>query len=482
MASRRSTPKFNDDYVLEHSAAMLPSPFAIAGHRKRQEPLIAIVAAFICLMATSLYISSYQAIDTSSFLKTHRSRQALELPSQSGLDIKSIKGVGPLLLEPTLELCKTQLTSYQLGHTPQHQTIPSIAWSQPSSDGSLNPPRQLEAIDCTTSTKVPEVHMQYAADPDEWLPMLASAHSALRNTQQPGRLRFHFTVPAWANEKELCQRLLQGLEENISPYICPLESLRAYTDKEVRSCLNSLRSPSIPGVSDDTCYCGSPQFHIVLFEPSHHDMPTSAAMGGHKNDRASLMAAVNWSRNYADQYLYPLGIDKLMYLDADTIVQADIIDLWNALDDGKVIGFTRSCRMTMSKLYNFENEYIQQTMEKNDCYINAGVYVVNLRAYAEGQYREKIAELIRAHQVERLWLQGVQQPSFVLALLPNATIVPRHWNSDALGYNPSKGRLSECTLKSGGILHWNGVYKPWNCKHPSGCYREYWERYASYFL
>lgn len=57
-----------------------------------------------------------------------------------------------------------------------------------------------------------EVHIQYSTDQSEYVAMLASLHSALRNSAAPGRLRFHLTIPGAANARELCAQLLAGLE------------------------------------------------------------------------------------------------------------------------------------------------------------------------------------------------------------------------------------------------------------------------------
>lgn len=50
--------------------------------------------------------------------------------------------------------------------------------------------------------------------------------------------------------------------------------------------LQTCRSPInvVPGDGrlDDSCYCGTPQFHIVRFNPANYDLPQQDAMGGHK--------------------------------------------------------------------------------------------------------------------------------------------------------------------------------------------------------
>lgn len=235
------------------------------------------------------------------------------------------------------------------------------------------------------------------------------------------------------------------------------------------------------------------------------------------------MNPINWARNYADEYLLPMGVKKVIYLDSDTIVQDDLSTLWDQhllkkdereVEGGRgvfdttsssnnnnevVVGFARSCRIKMGSLYNFNNPIVRATMSPSDCYINAGVYIMNLAAYSTSKIRLRIAKLIDIHAKagiqsgegegggggssvaairDKIWTQGVQQPSFVLALLPQAEMIGSGWNTDSLGYNPSKGRLPDCVLRSGSVLHWNGVYKPWKCPAGAGgCYNEYWNLY-----
>ena len=78
-------------------------------------------------------------------------------------------------------------------------------------------------------------------------------------------------------------------------------------------------------------------------------------------------------------------------------------------------------------------------MRPTDCYINAGVYTVDLRAYAAHGIQRRAAALAAEHAAgRRMWVQGVQQPAFVLALLGRVAEVDGRWNTDSLGFNPDK--------------------------------------------
>jgi hypothetical protein len=138
------------------------------------------------------------------------------------------------------------------------------------------------AINCLTAG--PEIHVQYSTDPTEYGAMLASIHSALVNTAQPERLRFHLTIPDWANAMDLCSRLLNGIRARRPEYLCPAVAVKSYIPEilSVRDCAAGTASIADRGPqTDDSCFCGSAQFHILRFNSASYQLPGSAAMAGH---------------------------------------------------------------------------------------------------------------------------------------------------------------------------------------------------------
>lgn len=102
-------------------------------------------------------------------------------------------------------------------------SAPQSATQHPLPSCSPSPPTSLHCVKacalCCRETPIqcsaqgPAVHVQYSTDPSEYVAMLASIHSALRNSKQPGRLRFHLTIPYSADERALCTLLIQGLQK-----------------------------------------------------------------------------------------------------------------------------------------------------------------------------------------------------------------------------------------------------------------------------
>uniref|UniRef100_A0A061QIL7 Hexosyltransferase n=1 Tax=Tetraselmis sp. GSL018 TaxID=582737 RepID=A0A061QIL7_9CHLO len=225
----------------------------------------------------------------------------------------------------------------------------------------------------------------------------------------------------------------------------------------------------------------SEQFHIVSFNAEQFSSQLSRIQTSFRSPkpdesllRKELMSNVNFARNFADDILLPFGVEKMMYLDVDTIVQGDIVRLIadTNLTGSKFFAAVASCKQHMEQWFDFSSSLVRRTMKRRDCYINAGVYIVHLPMYREAAIQARILQLIGAHQRHRLWLQGVHQPSFVLALYNYTMLLDRRWNVAGLGWISN---MDEALLKSAHVLHWSGAHKPWQC---DGFYRSYWDPYG----
>eukprot|EP00958_Prasinococcus_capsulatus_P003501 scaffold318_cov396-Prasinococcus_capsulatus_cf.AAC.24 len=62
------------------------------------------------------------------------------------------------------------------------------------------------------------------------------------------------------------------------------------------------------------------------------------------------------------------------------------------------------------------HKMIKATMKPTDCYINAGVYLLDVTRYRDAKVNKRIAKLIeeRNRRGKTLWKTGVHQPSFIL--------------------------------------------------------------------
>ncbi|KAK3252283.1 hypothetical protein CYMTET_38413 [Cymbomonas tetramitiformis] len=335
-----------------------------------------------------------------------------------------------------------------------------------------------------------DIHVVYASDPREYIAMVTSANSAILNAKNADRLRFHFIIPSENNPVELCD-LVFRYAHAYPGIMCANSSLLEHSnappcgagqesgEEKHHQAWYCLKGPmaAAGGVQSgeekhhQACYCGSPQFHILPFKAENYEVLAHTTTS--HQDRKELLMGVNFARNFMDDLLLPWGVRRAIYMDVDTIVQGNLGELWDVqLKNGRYFGAVQCCYLHMSFWFDFGVDVVKRTMTPHDCYINAGVYIVDLDKYQEHRTQERIADLIVQHQKSHIWKLGVHQSSFILALYNYTQPIDAKWNLLQLGWNQA---LQSEKLKEAKILHWNGQKKPWK---PEGLYKDRWRPYA----
>lgn len=95
-----------------------------------------------------------------------------------------------------------------------------------------------------------------------------------------------------------------------------------------------------------------------------------------------------FSRIMIDTVL-PRDITKIIYLDCDTIIKNNLIDLWNVELEGKIIGAVNDYR----SIYYQKNLGIK----KENCYINSGVLLIDLDKYRKENMEGKLLDAIKKY-------------------------------------------------------------------------------------
>jgi len=201
--------------------------------------------------------------------------------------------------------------------------------------------------------------------------------------------------------------------------------------------------------------------------------------------------AIDSLENFARFYMH-LILERavVVYLDADTIVQADLGQLRKQLVmSNKTVGFVaRDKSVLMEKFLktpkNCKLPGRWKDIMKMPAY-NVGVFVVNLQRWKELRMAERVEHFVGMHNQcdGKLWVGG-SQPPLLLAFLsvpegkPQDYIVyDAAWNAVDLGW---RSNINPAKLKKQFVLHWNGKQKPWK---DNGLYREFWlphrERFSS---
>lgn len=192
--------------------------------------------------------------------------------------------------------------------------------------------------------------------------------------------------------------------------------------------------------------------------------------------------AIDSVENFARFYMHlVLEHTVVVYLDADTIVQADLAELRKQLlASGKTIGFVARKDIRMEKFLRKSKHCDVRIPNYNKLFsmtaYNVGVFAVNLQRWSEQRVAERVEDLVSQHNAcgGKLW-DGGSQPPLLLAFLSRPAGAPEDfivfdeaWNTGDLGW---RRNLEEKKLRTKYVLHWNGNQKPWK---ENGLYRNLW--------
>lgn len=221
-----------------------------------------------------------------------------------------------------------------------------------------------------------------------------------------------------------------------------------------------------------------PNYNIDIKEfnnESHVNFLNNNIKVTHK--KASYVNRVSNIMNFARFYIadiYP-ELKKIIYLDSDMIVQADIHELYNsakllkhyfAAVSGDRTGVWHGMVTTSPHLKHFK-------FHKANMF-NAGMFVTDLEKWRSNKIRENIEKWMTLHKNSKdkngLFTYGTQ-PVINLAFFNNYDKINPIWNFFTLGHVPN---INENIIKRQKILHWAGKMKPWISK---GWYKKYWNKY-----
>ncbi|CAN6557959.1 unnamed protein product [Malus baccata var. baccata] len=182
--------------------------------------------------------------------------------------------------------------------------------------------------------------------------------------------------------------------------------------------------------------------------------------------------------------LFP-GLDKIVFLDDDIVVQTDLSPLWDIEMNGKVNGAVETCNgednFVMSKRYrsylNFSHPLISKNFDPNACAWAYGMNIFDLDAW-----RKTNISFTYHHWLEQnlksdlsLWQLGTLPPGLI-AFHGHVQVIDPFWHMLGLGYQEN---TSYADVKSAGVIHYNGRAKPWlEIAFPK--LRPFWAKYVDF--
>jgi alpha-1,4-galacturonosyltransferase len=180
---------------------------------------------------------------------------------------------------------------------------------------------------------------------------------------------------------------------------------------------------------------------------------------------------MNFSRFYLPQ-IYP-RLSKVIYLDSDLVVRADIAELFHLGNLGAhVLAAVPDGNFDSWEEYNPKDSRHLRHIEPDQPTFNAGVFVTDLSRWQKQEVLEKLEGWIKIHRQALEEFYFGTQSIMNLAFYRDFQQLPPGWNVQPMGWHDD---IPERTLQNGKILHWAGKRKPWLA---DGLYKEYWIDYA----
>ena len=155
--------------------------------------------------------------------------------------------------------------------------------------------------------------------------------------------------------------------------------------------------------------------------------------------------------------------DKALYLDCDTVILGDISELYN-LDLGSNMLAGAPCEGVNS--FDVYKRYVSQVDGLNpDYFFNAGVLLLNLKAFREEGFYQQFADLLRKYK-----FTVIQDEDYLNVLCQDRVLrLPRAWNKSPVAPDV----LPREELR---IVHYLMTWKPW--RYTDIPYQEYFWEYA----
>ncbi|KAF5817847.1 putative polygalacturonate 4-alpha-galacturonosyltransferase [Helianthus annuus] len=199
-------------------------------------------------------------------------------------------------------------------------------------------------------------------------------------------------------------------------------------------------------------------FHIYPFNDSFIPGLISTSI------RSALDTPLNYARTYLADIL-PLHVTKIIYLDSDIILVDDIATLAaTLLPNDTVLAAPEYCNANFTFYFTptfWSNPSLSVTFtNRNPCYFNTGVMVIDLQRWRSGDYTRKIEEWMELQKRMRIYELG-SLPPFLLVFAGKIAPVNHRWNQHGLGGDNYRGLCRDLHPGPVSLLHWSGKGKPW---------------------
>lgn len=168
--------------------------------------------------------------------------------------------------------------------------------------------------------------------------------------------------------------------------------------------------------------------------------------------------------------LLPASWEKVIYLDADTLVTGDLTELWELPMEGNTILAVQEADLTIGFGGGIP-EYEKMGLSPDMPLFNAGVFVADLRKWRDDQVGERVMDYLRRNYKDVMFWD---QDGLNAVLARKVGLIPRRWNYRVdCAYEGESGVpdgvIRENVRRDSAIVHFASAVKPWHfyANHPA---------------
>ncbi|OLP83120.1 putative galacturonosyltransferase-like 5 [Symbiodinium microadriaticum] len=315
-------------------------------------------------------------------------------------------------------------------------------------------PAQAPVEELSDVSRSRTVHLCICSDDPDFRPAVVAIRSAVSSSPQSHRFVFHFVTTL-----ELSTRFL-----NVAKLQLPGIRVEVHADEELQQAIQSR----------------------ILFRKGA--------------GRKVLASPFNFAPFYLPHFLlassqtFHTQTERLIYFDADIVILGDLAQLFDMDMQGKVCAAVPYCHQRLKTYINFDvlHSLGHEGIDPDSCIANRGLLLIDVQVWSAMKITESIEnwlDVYRASDVD-LWVGGMSQPPWLLAMNGNYTRLSDDWNCNSLGRHsmiPAEAavlrnlgfedtHLQELHVEpvanglnpyvvlcssTGKILHYNGAMKPW---------------------
>lgn len=164
-------------------------------------------------------------------------------------------------------------------------------------------------------------------------------------------------------------------------------------------------------------------------------------------------------------YLLPAEIDRVLYLDADIIINGPLEEFYNQSFEGSYAAVVKDRFDDIDKVVMLKTKL---GLKKEDVYFNSGVILFNLALFREKINMEDIMTLI---EEKREVLRYFDQDILNCLLKKHKKLCGLEYNTQTYPFD--QYRLSDINA-SAAVIHFTGVPKPWDPNYDGTLDYLYW--------